>query len=443
MAARWRAIGPYVDAQLDDLRVAVAEGRLPVRDPVLRVIAQLDDLAGRPDDEWAFLDPLRVERPSWTGAQVAALDAELRDAVARVIRPAFARYRDFLVASVLPRARPSERPGIMHVPGGEEAYRRLIRLHTSLEGAPESIHAVGLAEVERLDGEIRALGRSVLGTSGLEATLARLRGDPTLCFASREEVAGKALLSLARAQEAIPRWFGVLPRADCVVVPMGPHEERHAAVAYYRDPDPTGRRPGQFFVNTSQPETRARFEAEALAFHEAIPGHHLQVAIGQEVPGLPEFRRHLGVSAFWEGWGLYAERLADEMGLYGSDLDRLGMLSADAWRACRLVVDTGMHALGWSRARAVEYMLAHTAVAQRDVETEVDRYIVAPGQALAYKVGQLELLRLRHRAETALGAEFDIRAFHDAVLAHGALPLALLEEVVEAHIAGRARTLPG
>ena len=220
---------------------------------------------------------------------------------------------------------------------------------------------------------------------------------------------------------------------------MEPHEEEHSTIAYYRQPAADGSRPGQYFINTSSPQTRPRYEAEALAYHESIPGHHLQIAIGQELPDLPEFRRHLGPTAFFEGWGLYAERLADEMGLYTGDLDRIGVLSFDAWRAARLVVDTGMHALGWPRDRAIAFMLAHTALAPNNIANEVDRYIALPGQALAYKTGQLEILRLRVEARERLGAAFDIRGFHDAVLGGGALALPTLRGVVEAWTSDRLR----
>src|SRR4029077_4841455 len=188
--------------------------------------------------------------------------------------------------------------------------------------------------------------------------------------------------SLARAVDAMPAWFGRLPRAACEVVRMLPHEEQHSTIAYYREPPEDGSRPGRYYINTYAPQTRPRYEAEALAFHEAVPGHHLQIAIGQEVEALPAFRKHAETTAFVEGWGLYAERLSDEMGLYSGDLDRIGMLSYDAWRASRLVVDTGMHALAWSRTAAIDFMLAHTALAENNIANEVDRYIGWPGQAL-------------------------------------------------------------
>ena len=235
-------------------------------------------------------------------------------------------------------------------------------------------------------------------------TLDRLRLDPSLRFTTRDEVRETAEASLRRANEAIPAWFGRLPVAPCEVVVMGDHESAHSTIAYYRQPAADGSRPGSYYINTTLPETRPRYEAEALAFHEAVPGHHLQLAIAQELDHLPAFRRFGGPTAFVEGWGLYTERLAGEMGLYSGPLDRFGVLSFDAWRACRLVVDTGMHALGWSRGQAIDFMLAHTALGENNVVNEVGRYLALPGQALAYKIGQREFLALRAEAEDALGA---------------------------------------
>jgi uncharacterized protein (DUF885 family) len=359
----------------------------------------------------------------------------LADAVSNGFRPALRRYVEVIETEVLPAARPDDRPGITHLPGGDDAYRALIRLHTSVDRSPEEIHQTGLREIERIDAELVELGGRVLGERGLPAVLDRLRSDEGLSFSTRDEVFAKAESSLARAREAIPDWFGLLPKADCVVVRMGEHEEKHSTIAYYRQPAVDGSRPGQYFINTYAPETRPRYEAEALAYHEAIPGHHLQIAIGQELTDLPDFRRHLGPTSFFEGWGLYTERLSDELGLYSGDLDRIGVLSFDGWRACRLVVDTGMHALGWTRQQAIDFMTRHTALGANNIANEVDRYIVWPGQALAYKIGQLEILRLREEARERQGERFDIRAFHDAVLGQGALGLEALRGVVERRLA--------
>jgi len=426
MLSRWWAMGPWVDQQVLQLRRGMADGRTPVAGSVRRVIAQLDDLAARPLDEWPLLAPLEAEHAGWSDTAWRAFEVGLVGAVRDGLRPAFARYRAFLADEALPRARDEAHVGLCHLPGGAELYARLARAHTTLSRSPQEIHDIGLAEISRIDVEISELGGRVLGTPDLPSTLAKLRGDPSVHFASGEEIVAVAEASLARAVAAIPAWFGRLSRAACEVVRMQAHEEQHATIAYYREPSQDGGRPGRYYINTFAPATRPRYEAEALAFHEAVPGHHLQVAIGQELEHLPSFRRHAETTAFVEGWGLYAERLSDEMGLYSGDLDRIGMLSYDAWRASRLVVDTGMHALAWSRSQAIDFMAAHSALALNNIANEVDRYIGWPGQALAYKIGQLEIRRLRADAQSALGASFDMRRFHDAVLDHGALPLGVL-----------------
>ena len=279
--------------------------------------------------------------------------------------------------------------------------------------------------------EFVELGARLLGTDGLAETLRTLREDPALHFATREEIEASARASLERANAAIGDWFGRLPKAPCEVVVMPAHEEKHSTIAYYRDPAADGSRPGQYYINTYAPETRPRYEAETLAFHESVPGHHLQLAIMQEVTELPAFRRFNGSTAYIEGWGLYTERLSEEMGLLSSETDRFGVLSFDAWRAARLVVDTGMHALGWTRQQAIDFMVEHTALGENNIANEVDRYISYAGQALAYKLGQLELLRLRSEARERQGDRFDIKRFHDAVLEQGALPLPVLRAVVE------------
>ncbi|HET7082231.1 MAG TPA: DUF885 domain-containing protein [Candidatus Limnocylindria bacterium] len=430
MLARWWAMGPWVDQQIAQLRRGAAEGRAPVAGSVRRVIAQLDELLARPLEEWPLLAPLRAEHAGWTEGAWRAFEVGLAGAVRDGLRPALAHYRAYLADEAVGGARDEAHVGICHLPGGTETYATLARAHTTTERSPQEIHDIGLAEIALIDAEIAELGGRVLGAPDLAATLAALRGDPSLHFATADEIVAVAEASLARAVAAIPEWFGRLPQAECVVVRMEPHEEQHSTIAYYRQPPQDGSRPGSYYINTYAPQTRPRYEAEALAFHESVPGHHLQVAIGQELEHLPAFRRHAETTAYVEGWGLYTERLSDEMGLYSDDLDRIGMLSYDAWRASRLVVDTGMHALGWSRGQAIEFMTSHTALGLNNIANEVDRYIGWPGQALAYKIGQLEIRRLRTEAEAALGASFDIRRFHDAVLGHGALPLAVLRESV-------------
>lgn len=431
MVERWRAIGPYIEKHIANLRKGASGNRIAVRAAVEKVVEELSDLAAKPNSDWALLRPLAVNHGDWTEGERREFKEGLEGAVRESARPGFASYLGFLRSEILPRARPQEKPGVMHIPRGAETYSKLIRVHTSLDLAPKELHDTGLKEVDRINREMEELGRKVFGTADRNDVLKRLRADPSLYFSTRDEVAAKAEAALAKANAAISRWFGRLPRTPCEVVRMAEHEEKHSTIAYYRPPAADGSRPGRYYVNTSAPETRPRYEAEALAYHESVPGHHLQIAIAQELEGIPEFRKNSGVTAFIEGWGLYSERLADEMGLYSSDLDRIGILSYDAWRACRLVVDTGMHAMGWTREQAINFMLENTALAKNNIVNEVDRYITWPGQALAYKTGQLEIIRLRQEAEGRLGARFDVRKFHDALLGNGAVPLRALREVME------------
>ncbi len=435
MVERWRGIGPWVDTLIQRQSQSIRDGRPPVRALTERVIDELDTVLAQPDAAWPLLTPATELRPSWSARDREAFAADLAAAVQDGVRPAFERYRTFLRDEALSAARGDDAVGIGALDGGQETYRALARAHTTTDLEPDAMHAIGLAEIERIDAELIDLGQRLLGAADLPDTLRRLRSDSSLHFADADEIVEVATQSLANAQAAVPGWFGRLPAAPCEVVPMGAHEEEHSTIAYYRDPAADGSRPGRYYINRSHPETRPRYEAEALAFHEAVPGHHLQVALAQELGALPAFRRHALTTAYVEGWGLYAERLAEEMGLYSGDLDRIGIASFDAWRASRLVVDTGMHALGWSRTRAIAFMTEHTALGTNNIANEIDRYIAWPGQALAYKIGQLEILRLRDEARARQGDRFDIRRFHDAVLEPGALPLEVLRRVVERRLA--------
>jgi len=439
MIARWRAMGTYLDDHVANLRRGLTDGRVAVHAGVAKVIEQLDDLLQKNTEEWPLLKPLHRPLVDWRESDRARLRKDLTASVDNGIRPAFVRLREMLEEEILPEARSDDRPGIMHIPDGAAAYARLLHSYTALDLSPEDVHATGLREVARINQEVEDLGEKVLATRDRREILRRLRTDPDLYFHTRDEIEEKARQALARARSAIPRFFGRLPKAECEVVRMEAHEEKHSTIAYYRWPATDGSRPGRYYINTSAPETRPRYEAEVLAYHESIPGHHLQLAIAQELEGIPDFRKHLGVTAFIEGWGLYTERLSDEMGLYTADLDRIGMLSYDAWRACRLVVDTGMHAKGWTRQQAIDFMLANTALAENNIVNEVDRYIAWPGQAIAYKVGQLEIRRLRTEAEQQLGKRFNLRAFHDAVLENGAVSLGTLRITIDGYVAKAAR----
>lgn len=440
LVARMRQGARMIDDTIASLRLGLADGRVASREKLRRAIEQLDRELARPVETWAMVAPAWVRAPSrdpWPAGERDREARALREVVDAQIRPAFVRLRDFLRDTVMPRAR-GEREGLVGIPGGDACYRAAILQHVGLARAPDELHALGLAEIARTDRELAALGASVLHAPDLAATLARLRGDRALYFGSRGELLAAAQRALDRARAAIPRFFSVLPRTGCVMRETPAYEAPYSTIAYYRAPHYDGSKPGEYFVNTYRPETRPRYELEALTWHESIPGHHLQIALSQELGALPLFRKLDGSTAFVEGWALYTERLADEMGLYSSDLDRLGKLSYDAWRAARLVVDTGIHALGWTRAQAEAFMREHTALTDVNISNEVDRYIGWPGQALAYKVGQLEIIELRREAQTALGARFDIKAFHATVLGAGAVTLPVLGERVRAWVAAAA-----
>jgi uncharacterized protein (DUF885 family) len=431
---RVRAMASFLDQHIANLQRGLATGRTATVDAVNKTLAQLDRLAELPVSDWTFFEPLRTPGAIGSKEDVARTEEAIATAIKDEVQPAFERYRTFLRNQVLPAARPQDKAGLIALPGGRECYQPAIRNHTSLDLTPEEIHALGKSEIARIRTELSALGQKALGTSDVAEIQRRLRNDPAMQFRTAEEIEAKAREALTRAQAGLPKWFGVTPKAACEVRPMGMHEAPQSTAAYYQQPALDGSRPGIYKINTYKPETRPRYEAEALAFHESIPGHHLQIAIAQEMTDLPEFRKHTGTTAYVEGWGLYAERLADEMGLYDGDLDHIGMLSYDAWRASRLVVDTGIHAFGWTRQQAIDYMMENTVLAPNNIENEVDRYISWPGQAVAYKVGQLEILRLREQAKQRLGQRFDIRAFHDVVLSNGAVTLPVLRELVDAWV---------
>jgi len=413
----------------DRHREGLRRGRTPARAAVDRTIPQLDEWLSTPVAE----DPLLVDPPGVL-ADPARWIEDLRRVIEGEVRPAVAAYRDVLRDEIGPAARPDDRAGLGWLADGEDAYARSIRFFTTLPLSPREIHEIGLAQVEKLAGEYVEIGGPVLGTTDLARILDALRSDPALHHTDGREIVAASEAAMAKAKAAMADWFGILPRADCHVEAV-----QAGAVAYYFPPARDGSRDGVFFMNTADPAGWGRYEIESTAYHEGIPGHHLQLAIAAELETIPEFRRRMYLPAYGEGWGLYTERLADEMGLYGTPLDRLGMLSADSMRACRLVVDTGMHALGWSRRQAIEYMLEHSPMREGPVTSEIDRYIVDPGQALAYMLGRLEIQRLRADAERRLGDRFDVRTFHDAVLGNGALPLPVLGRVIDEWIDEAAR----
>jgi len=366
--------------------------------------------------------------------------ATLTEVTRDVIRPAYRRFAETLGRQLLPQARDDDHCGLCWLDDGSDLYASLVTHHTTLALTPEAIHAIGLQEVtDKLPAEYAEVGGRLFGITDPASVLDRLRTDPGLRYRSGEEVMADARTAFDAATSAMVAWFGRLPLSPCAIEEVPAFLAADSPSAYYFPPAGDGSRGGTYYVNTHQPQDKARYETASIAFHEAIPGHHLQIAIATELTGLPRFRRFsLSNTAYVEGWGLYAERLADEMGLYRNDLERIGMLAADSIRACRLVVDTGLHALGWTRLQAIDFMAANTPVSVEEVTVEVDRYIGMPGQALAYKLGQREIFRVREAARARLGDRFDIAGFHDAALGSGAVRLPVLEELVDAWVASRA-----
>ncbi|MGC9537120.1 DUF885 domain-containing protein [Streptomyces sp. UG1] len=421
---RLAAVPAYLTEAARRHRDGLRAGRLPVAERVRTAVARLDAYLADPAG-----DPLRAV------PLAAGRHAERDRLIDELVRPAFAAYRDVLDTELAPRGRPQERPGLCHLPDGEEHYATLARVHTTTDRSPKELHDTGLDLLAHLEEEYARVGGQAFGGAPTAAEVReRLSGDAALRWSGAAEMLAAARKSITLAELAAPRRFGRLPAAPCV---LDGKEVPGAPQAWYMPAALDGSRPGTYHANTDRATERSRVLAEATAFHEAVPGHHVQLSLAQELTWLPRLRRIAWINAYIEGWGLYAERLADEMGLYSGPLAQLGMLAMDSLRAARLVVDTGLHHFGWSRERAVAFLQAHTILAEVEIQNETDRYIEWPGQALSYMTGRLEIQRLRTRAARELGSAFDLRAFHDLVLGGGALPLDVLDQVVARWTAAR------
>ncbi|MBI4375802.1 MAG: DUF885 domain-containing protein [Elusimicrobia bacterium] len=425
LLSRMRAFPGFFETQAANLREGLSAGYAAARMPVQKAIRQLDALIEAPASQSAFVEAA-LKLPDLPRRRHGPL---IEEAVQSHVLPAYRGFRRFLEQELLPRARVG-RVGIYATPGGAEAYRFMIRRHTTLDLEPAEIHDLGLSELRQIRQRMAELAGSMGHAGELEAFLNAIRSDPKNFFETREQVLSDAKAQVTRAKAELGRYFGRLPRVDVRVEPIESFKEKNDVAARYFDPPEDLSGPGIYYINTYQPSSRPRFGMAALAVHEAVPGHHLQMALALEQRSLPAFRRIEYFNAFTEGWALYAETLGEEMGLYPDELSRLGMLTYQAWRACRLVVDTGLHALGWERERALRFMEENNSLSREEIETEVDRYIIWPGQALSYMIGKIEILKLRKEAENALGGRFDIKAFHDAVLENGSMPLPLLREQV-------------
>jgi uncharacterized protein (DUF885 family) len=435
--ARLHSVPAYVDQVIDLLREGVRQRIVHPRVVMERVPAQIDRQLVSDPAKSPFFAPYDRVPAAVPAADRDRLAAEARSAIAGGVVPAYRRLREFFVREYLPACFPTV--GAWQLPRGDEAYAYLVRSRTTTRMRPAEIHDLGLREVARIRGEML----SVMQATGFKGTLgdffAWLRTDPQFFYADPRALFEAYAATAKRIDPRLVLEFRTLPRTPYGVEAIPAAIAPDTTTAYYREPAADGSRAGTFFVNLYKPESRPRWEMMALALHESVPGHHLQIALADEQTGLPAFRRHAEWTAFTEGWGLYAESLGDAMGLYDDPYAKFGQLAYEMWRAIRLVVDTGMHAMHWDRARAIAYFLENDPKTELDVTNEIDRYVVWPGQALAYKVGQLEILRLRGEARAALGDRFDVRDFHDVVLRDGAMPLDLLEERVHAWLDARRR----
>jgi len=420
--ARWSTLPKYIDTEIANLREGLKAGYSAPKGNVRIVIDQMNTLIATPTAESPFDSPSVRDKSADFMKQYDLL-------VREQIVPAFVRYRDFLKKEYLPAAR--ESIAVSANPNSAACYDAAVRYHSSLPMTAKQVHDTGLQQIERLDAEMKAIGERSFGTADVPKLLQRVRTDKRFLFKNREDLIAYSQAALARAKVAMPTWFGLQPKADVVIQPYPKFREK-SGPNEYNPPAEDGSRSAVFFINAYQAETKSRAPAESTAFHETIPGHHLQGAVALERKDIHPVGRYLGNSGYLEGWALYTERLADEMMLYSGDLDRLGMLSSQALRAARLVVDSGMHALGWTRQQAIDYMLAHTAEPQDDIVSEVDRYIIYPGQATAYMLGNLEIRKARDEARQAMGSTFDIKQFHDRVLEDGAVPVSYLREKIRA-----------
>lgn len=422
----------HTDATITLLREGIRLGITQPRSVIERVLDPLKkQLPNRPEDS-PFYAPFRKIPFTLPEPDRQRLAQEARSAIRDHVLPAFHRFDTFFRSEYLPACLPQI--GAWQWPGGAEKYALIARHHTTTNLTPEEIHAIGLAEVQRLLSELAAL-QTRLKFRGTQAEFfTRLRTHPSFFYDTGHQLLGGYENLVEKIEPLLPRLFRTFPKTPVTVASIPSNSAPHTSTAYYQRPATDGSRPGVFTVNLHSPHMRPKWEMMALTLHESIPGHHFQIALTQEQTGLPEFRRHLHLTAYVEGWALYAETLGHELGLYSDPHDHLGQLVYDLWRSVRLVLDTGIHHQKWTRQQAIDYFLANCPKTELDVITEVDRYIAWPGQALAYKIGQLKIRDLRTRAEAAHGPRFDIRAFHDALLLTGPLPLDLLDQRLTAWI---------
>ena len=437
--ARMRALPRLIDQDIALMREGMKRGLVQPRVIMQRVPAQVDRQIVSDPTQSPFYDAFTRFPDAFGETDRERLQATARNIIAADIVPAYTRLKSFLDSEYLPACR--DTVGIWDVPGGEAWYQQRIGWFTTTSLSADEVHEIGLSEVERIRGDMQKVMKRVGFEGSFEEFLQFLRSDPQFRYDDPEELFRAYLAMSKRIDPLLPQFFGRLPRMPYGVRPIPEQVAPDTTTAYYNGPSMDGRRPGYYYVNLYRPEERPTYEIPVLTIHEAVPGHHLQIALAQELGELPKFRRSFEATAFVEGWALYSESLGEEMGLYEDPYDKFGQLTYEMWRAVRLVVDTGMHHKRWTREQAIEFFKANAAKSELDIVNEIDRYISWPGQALAYKIGELRIKDLRRYARETLGTNFDLRAFHDVVLGSGAIPLDVLEENVRNWVA-RTQSMP-
>jgi uncharacterized protein (DUF885 family) len=424
---------PAVFQQIStNMMTGIDDRRVPPKYILEKLLVQVNAIASQKPEESPFARPLQKFPAAINADDQARIKASVLEAIGKQVLPAYARFARFLTATYVPAGR--SEPGLWSLPDGDRYYAFLVSQSTTTDLTPAAIHQMGLDDVKRDETEMLIIAQK-LGFKDLSSLRASIASNPKLHAQSTDELLGFYTHYNDQMHPKLSELFGTLPKAPLEVKPVPEYMQQDQTQAYYVAGTPDGKRPGTVYVNLYKFKERTLTNVESVAYHEGLPGHHLQISIAQELTGLPKFRSYLDYTAYTEGWALYSERLGKEIGFYQDPWSDYGRLEADTWRAIRLVVDTGVHSLHWTRQQALDYFREHSSMDDTNIQAEVDRYVAWPGQALGYKIGQLKILELRSRAQTALGPKFDIRAFHDQVLDSGALPLDTLDQRINAWIA--------
>ncbi|CAA0245824.1 DUF885 domain-containing protein [Acinetobacter baumannii] len=422
--SRLKQIPLILDQGIQLAKQGQKDGLMPPKYLIEKVAKQIDSIATPAGKDSVFASPLKQFPKNISKAEQERLSREVLQTIDQYVRPAYQKLGAFIQKDYLPHGRQHE--GIWSLPNGDELYRFYVENNTTTSESPENIHQLGLKEVARIEAEMLKIAKAQ-GFNDLKSFQQSLKTNPAVFPKSREEILEIYRGYIAQMQPELPKLFGLLPKNKVEVLPVEQYREKEAAGAEYHQGTPDGSRPGQVYVNTGDFSERSKISMEATAYHEAIPGHHMQIDIAQNLPNLPMFRKQPNHTAYIEGWALYAEQLGKDVGFYKDPLSDYGRLSSELFRACRLVVDTGVHYKKWTRQQMIDFMREHSALDEPDIQAEADRYIAIPAQALAYKMGQLKILELRELAKQELGDRFDIKAFHDMILNAGTLPLNILD----------------